>query len=99
MTWHAPLPRDMKRLLEDAARSDSMPDWPAPRARARAGHDARRSATWRDEGVRRKLRALLPAEPAWLRQVHGTAVVDLDEQAAGARRCARSRASPEPSAR
>ncbi|HVJ12504.1 MAG TPA: hypothetical protein VNC62_13110, partial [Burkholderiales bacterium] len=28
-----------------------------------------------DEAVKRKLRALLPAEPLWLQQVHGTRVV------------------------
>jgi hypothetical protein len=31
-----------------------------------------------DENVRRKLRALLPAEPLWLQQVHGTRVLHLD---------------------
>lgn len=55
------------------------PDWPAPNA-------VRVLVTTRDFGDlagdegRRRLRALLPADPAWLRQVHGTTVVDLDKK-------------------
>lgn len=47
-----------------------LPDWPAP-PNVRAVMTTRNT----DEA---ELRALLPAEPAWLRQVHGTRVVDLD---------------------
>ena len=53
------------------------PDWPAaPRVRAlvttRAFGDMASSA------ARQRLRERLPAEPAWLRQVHGAAVVQAD---------------------
>lgn len=46
------------------------PDWTAP-ARVRALMSTR---TTKDAD----LRARLPAEPAWLKQVHGTRVIDLD---------------------
>ena len=48
-----------------------LPDWPAP-PRVRAVMTTRNT----DQA---DLRALLPAEPAWLRQVHGTQVVRLDQ--------------------
>lgn len=71
-----------------------VPDWPAPAriqalmttrnggvtTGARATMDVG-SATSRDPDVienRRRLRAHLPGEPRWLRQVHGTGVVHLD---------------------
>ncbi len=38
----------------------------------------------KDEAVRQKLRAALPSAPVWLRQVHGTTVVDAADVAAGA---------------
>jgi YfiH family protein len=47
-----------------------VPQWPLP-ARVRALMTVR-TTTEQD------LRAVLPREPAWLHQVHGTAVVDLD---------------------
>jgi YfiH family protein len=47
------------------------PDWPA------AGN-VRAIMTTRNTGEA-ELRAMLPGEPAWLRQVHGTRVVDLDQ--------------------
>jgi hypothetical protein len=48
-----------------------FPDWPAP-----AGVRALMSTRNTPEAG---LRALLPGEPLWLRQVHGTRVVNLDE--------------------
>jgi len=53
------------------------PEWPAP-ARVRALVTTRDFGDLADEAVRRKLRGLTPAEPQWLRQVHGKRVVDLD---------------------
>jgi YfiH family protein len=53
------------------------PDWPAP-SRACALVTTRGFGDLADENVRRKLRALLPADPAWLKQVHGRRVIDLD---------------------
>jgi len=49
------------------------PDWPAP-ANVRAVMTTRQTG----DG---ELRAMLPGEPAWLRQVHGIRVVNLDETA------------------
>ena len=53
------------------------PDWPAPPA-VRAFVTTREFGDVKDPAVREKLRAMLPAEPAWLKQVHGTRVIDLD---------------------
>jgi len=50
-----------------------LPDWPAP-------PNVRALMTTRNTD-QAGLRALLPAEPAWLRQVHGTRVVRLDQGA------------------
>lgn len=47
------------------------PEWPAPA-------NVRAIMTTRNTGEA-ELRALLPGEPAWLRQTHGTRVVKLDE--------------------
>jgi len=54
------------------------PEWPVP-------PQVRALMTTRDMGDmagpgREALRPLVPAEPAWLKQVHGTAVLDLDRQ-------------------
>ena len=52
-----------------------VPDWPVP-ARVRALVTTRALGDMKSVPGRLRLRALLPAEPVWLRQVHGTAVVD-----------------------
>ena len=54
-----------------------QPEWAAP-PRVRALVTTRDFGDLADEVARRRLRALLPAEPAWLKQVHGTRLVDLD---------------------
>jgi YfiH family protein len=59
-----------------------QPDWEAP-ASVRALVTTRDFGDLADEGVRRRLRALLPSEPAWLKQVHGKRVIDLDAHSAG----------------
>jgi YfiH family protein len=51
-----------------------VPDWPAP-ARVRAFVSTRVIGDVRREGAE-KFRALVPAEPRWLKQVHGVAVID-----------------------
>lgn len=52
-----------------------VPDWPAP-GTVRALVTTRAFGDAKDADVRRRLREQLPAEPRWLRQVHGTSVVD-----------------------
>lgn len=52
------------------------PDWPAP-ARVRAFATTAQFGDVRN----RKLDGLVPSEPAWLRQVHGKRVIDLDTSA------------------
>jgi len=51
------------------------PDWPAPPA-VRAFATTRGFGDASDAETRRKLSAILPAEPAWLKQVHGRKVVE-----------------------
>ncbi len=58
------------------------PDWPAP-DRVRALVTTRSLGDMKSEAGRLQLRALLPAEPVWLRQVHGTGVVDAASASAG----------------
>jgi YfiH family protein len=52
-----------------------IPDWPAPQ-RVRALITTRAAGDQASNDGRVFLRAHLPAEPLWLRQVHGTRVVD-----------------------
>ena len=52
------------------------PDWPAP-PRVRALATTRDFGDLKDPDVRRKLHSLLPSEPGWLKQVHGTRVMEL----------------------
>ena len=59
-------------MAEDAL---IVPDWPVPRT-VRALVTTRAFGDAKDADVRRRLRERLPAEPRWLRQVHGTNVID-----------------------
>ncbi|MSP95666.1 MAG: peptidoglycan editing factor PgeF [Betaproteobacteria bacterium] len=60
----------MRALAETIA-----PDWPAPRG-VHGFVSTRALGNVKDAAVRAKLRALLPAAPVWLTQVHGTHVLD-----------------------
>lgn len=55
------------------------PDWPAP-PRVKALVTTRACGDMSRPEIRAWLRALVPAEPAWLKQVHGIAVLDLDKK-------------------
>lgn len=59
-----------------------VPDWPAP-ANVRALVTTREFGDLASAGARRRLRELLPAEPHWLKQVHGSQVVALDSGGQG----------------
>ena len=59
------------------------PDWPAP-AGVRALVTTRAEGDMAEDENRKKLRELLPGEPGWMRQVHGTKVViDPSEESEG----------------
>jgi len=60
-----------------------VPDWPVP-SRVRALVTTRALGDMAGEPGRTRLRAHLPAEPLWLRQVHGAEVVDAARAPAGA---------------
>jgi len=58
------------------------PDWPA-HVRVRALATTRRLGDMKSNEGRRALRAHLPADPLWLRQVHGIRVLDAAQAAPG----------------
>ena len=59
-----------------------VPDWPVPSA-VRALVTTRAFGDMKSREAKLRLRELLPAEPVWLRQVHGTGVVDASSASAG----------------
>lgn len=61
----------------DVAATLITPDWPAP-PRVRALVTTRSTGDMARPAGRRVLEDLLPQPPVWLRQVHGTTVIDAD---------------------
>ena len=59
------------------------PEWGVP-ARVHALMTTRETGDMASGRARAELRRMLPADPAWLRQVHGVAVADLDASGPGA---------------
>jgi len=61
----------------DVVQSFVVPDWPAP-PRVHAFVTTRASGDMSRPGDRRALDDVVPEPPVWLRQVHGTRVIDAD---------------------
>lgn len=76
--------RETSTRATDGAAGRIVPDWPVPPG-VRAFVTTRATGDVKDPAVRAALRAALPAGPLWLRQVHGTEVVDADAPAGEAR--------------
>ena len=62
-----------------SAREIIRPEWPAP-ARVRALVTTRQFGDMASEESKVKIRQLVAGEPRWLRQVHGTTVIDADSK-------------------
>lgn len=65
----------------DVADTLLVPDWPAPQ-RVRAFVTTRATGDMASPSARRRLGDIVPQPPVWLRQVHGTGVVEIDARPA-----------------
>lgn len=61
----------------DVAATLVVPEWPAP-PRVRSFVTTRATGDMSRPGTRRVLEDIVPSPPVWMRQVHGTTVIDAD---------------------
>lgn len=73
----------MRRPAEPCVPETLEPEWPVPPG-VRAFVTTRALGDVKDPVVRARLYALLPSVPVWLKQVHGTVVVDAADVVPGA---------------